>query len=237
MVGLVLTPAFQTWACRLALNQATEDRGMKWSVGSASLELFPVGVELDDVTLTQANGTHLHFGHVAADLGSSTSHLDRVVIDMVEGVVIQSMNERPAAPAIEPISLLLDTVAVRNVQVEVQSAQAAVRVEWGQMDLTALHWDGSRLNGALFMPNASATPLPLNGALWSGAWSAPMSITELDVRMESDDSLQVVKVQSSSNWGHLAVNWQESTGEHTVCLLYTSPSPRDLSTSRMPSSA
>ena len=26
-------------------------------------------------------------------------------------------------------------------------------------------------------------------------------------------------------------------GEHVICLLYTSPSPRDLSTSRMPSSA
>ena len=26
-------------------------------------------------------------------------------------------------------------------------------------------------------------------------------------------------------------------GEHLLCLLYTSPSPRDLSTSRMPSSA
>ena len=28
-----------------------------------------------------------------------------------------------------------------------------------------------------------------------------------------------------------------SAGEYEVCLLYTSPSPRDLSTSRMPSSA
>ena len=28
-----------------------------------------------------------------------------------------------------------------------------------------------------------------------------------------------------------------STGEYLDCLLYTSPSPRDLSTSRMPSSA
>ena len=27
------------------------------------------------------------------------------------------------------------------------------------------------------------------------------------------------------------------TGNHLTCLLYTSPSPRDLSTSRMPSSA
>ena len=38
--------------------------------------------------------------------------------------------------------------------------------------------------------------------------------------------------------------WKREVGEqldalitHTVCLLYTSPSPRDLSTSRMPSSA
>ena len=30
---------------------------------------------------------------------------------------------------------------------------------------------------------------------------------------------------------------KEKAGEHMVCLLYTSPSPRDLSTSRMPSSA
>ena len=30
---------------------------------------------------------------------------------------------------------------------------------------------------------------------------------------------------------------QYLTEEHGICLLYTSPSPRDLSTSRMPSSA
>ena len=30
---------------------------------------------------------------------------------------------------------------------------------------------------------------------------------------------------------------EENTEESTTCLLYTSPSPRDLSTSRMPSSA
>ena len=29
----------------------------------------------------------------------------------------------------------------------------------------------------------------------------------------------------------------DGTGLHHICLLYTSPSPRDLSTSRMPSSA
>ena len=31
--------------------------------------------------------------------------------------------------------------------------------------------------------------------------------------------------------------WYDKFKEHTTCLLYTSPSPRDLSTSRMPSSA
>ena len=33
------------------------------------------------------------------------------------------------------------------------------------------------------------------------------------------------------------VPWKGSEAEKDVCLLYTSPSPRDLSTSRMPSSA
>ena len=31
--------------------------------------------------------------------------------------------------------------------------------------------------------------------------------------------------------------WKKVAGEDQICLLYTSPSPRDLSTSRMPSSA
>ena len=42
--------------------------------------------------------------------------------------------------------------------------------------------------------------------------------------------------------GRLAVTWLQAMATHRgatveVCLLYTSPSPRDLSTSRMPSSA
>ena len=185
LVGLVLTPAFQTWACRFALNETTADRGMKWSVGSASLELFPVGVELDDVTLTQANGTHLHFGHVAADLAGRAWRLERIVIDAVEGVVIQSLDETPAASTTEPISLVLDTAVVQNVQVEVRSAQAAVLVEWEHLNLTNLQWNGSHLEGALYMPNASATPLPPSMAIlgpvrgrprcpyqnWMSAWN------------------------------------------------------------------
>ena len=35
----------------------------------------------------------------------------------------------------------------------------------------------------------------------------------------------------------IANRFNASQDQYTVCLLYTSPSPRDLSTSRMPSSA
>ena len=35
----------------------------------------------------------------------------------------------------------------------------------------------------------------------------------------------------------IGTGWVLQVGDWMVCLLYTSPSPRDLSTSRMPSSA
>ena len=44
------------------------------------------------------------------------------------------------------------------------------------------------------------------------------------------DDVQVVAVRSKNRDGYTAV-------QLGACLLYTSPSPRDLSTSRMPSSA
>ena len=43
---------------------------------------------------------------------------------------------------------------------------------------------------------------------------------------------QARRLAGLSKWGFL-----EELGKRRVCLLYTSPSPRDLSTSRMPSSA
>ena len=48
------------------------------------------------------------------------------------------------------------------------------------------------------------------------------------------DAYQVYYSVSTLNWG--LIDFQEK-GVDWVCLLYTSPSPRDLSTSRMPSSA
>ena len=95
LVGFVLTPAFQTWACRLALNEATGNQGMEWSIGSASVGMFPLGVELNGVTLIQANGTHLHLGHVAADLAGPGWRLERLVLDTVEVVVDPWTKHRP----------------------------------------------------------------------------------------------------------------------------------------------
>ena len=48
-----------------------------------------------------------------------------------------------------------------------------------------------------------------------------------------DDSIEAAGVLLDA----LAANHIERVGLGAVCLLYTSPSPRDLSTSRMPSSA
>ena len=44
-------------------------------------------------------------------------------------------------------------------------------------------------------------------------------------------------VKSYSSIGKGFVRYPDSDGTYFSCLLYTSPSPRDLSTSRMPSSA
>ena len=40
-----------------------------------------------------------------------------------------------------------------------------------------------------------------------------------------------------TKWKKVKTSWGQPSDEVMTCLLYTSPSPRDLSTSRMPSSA
>ena len=62
-------------------------------------------------------------------------------------------------------------------------------------------------------------------AATSQASAAPLSVVEADVDVPMAEGV------SDSYYVRPA------TGNHPGCLLYTSPSPRDLSTSRMPSSA
>ena len=53
---------------------------------------------------------------------------------------------------------------------------------------------------------------------------------------ELEDGVYGVEFDTDSSMFHVN-EANDEKGELTVCLLYTSPSPRDLSTSRMPSSA
>ena len=62
----------------------------------------------------------------------------------------------------------------------------------------------------------------------SGTGSAAMEATIANTVEPGDTVLVAVKGTSACDW----LTWPAA-----ICLLYTSPSPRDLSTSRMPSSA
>ena len=50
-------------------------------------------------------------------------------------------------------------------------------------------------------------------------------------------SVELILLAVNINLVSFSIYLQDITGQIFTCLLYTSPSPRDLSTSRMPSSA
>ena len=54
---------------------------------------------------------------------------------------------------------------------------------------------------------------------------------------DNDDALSVKAIQTAVEQGIQWIDTAPIYGLYHSCLLYTSPSPRDLSTSRMPSSA
>ena len=62
------------------------------------------------------------------------------------------------------------------------------------------------------------------------------TVTELLQPVEADLEILLSDLRSLIGAGHPIL---QAAAEHlfSACLLYTSPSPRDLSTSRMPSSA
>ena len=69
-------------------------------------------------------------------------------------------------------------------------------------------------------------------ATWCGPCKQVAPVVE-DIANEKDGSIKVCKIDVDQN-RDIAVQY----GVRSIpCLLYTSPSPRDLSTSRMPSSA
>ena len=71
----------------------------------------------------------------------------------------------------------------------------------------------------------------------AGRWNAVAvdSNGHIHVVQIKDESYQIRhSVNDGTGWNTVGIN---DCGSTYCCLLYTSPSPRDLSTSRMPSSA
>ena len=58
------------------------------------------------------------------------------------------------------------------------------------------------------------------------------SISEIKIRFEKEFQILIKNLESISKQ-----DLENILEQQKICLLYTSPSPRDLSTSRMPSSA
>ena len=57
------------------------------------------------------------------------------------------------------------------------------------------------------------------------------------VTQEIDQSIDSIKFSMIENWGSTHYLSDVNFEEDAICLLYTSPSPRDRTRSRMPSSA
>ena len=62
-------------------------------------------------------------------------------------------------------------------------------------------------------------------------------IDEIPVQFQKRDFKKTFQIPAKSNQEYVYKLRPVERGEYVFCLLYTSPSPRDLSTSRMPSSA
>jgi hypothetical protein len=226
-VGIGLTPAFQTWACRLVLNKATGNQGLNWSVEQASIRLFPLAIELDNATLTNAYGTNLRFNHVAVSLeglGSPSWHVAQLLVEGVEGVAVNPKNDATSTKpttAPQPFSLVVDAASVRDVHVEFRTTQSAVLLEWELLTLAEMNWDGTYLNGTFQVPQAMASPLPLNDNPWSGAWTDPMALEGMDVQIQSNDSVRHIAMQTGSNWGVLSTEWRVINETHTIAFQAT----------------
>ena len=78
-------------------------------------------------------------------------------------------------------------------------------------------------------------PVPLNFRLSTGELVAMLQKSSAQVLFVSTDYLNVAHKILGDGWGGQVL--LIGTGRDDICLLYTSPSPRDVEESRMPSSA
>ena len=74
-------------------------------------------------------------------------------------------------------------------------------------------------------------------------FGVPANASDLQTQMENKAFKEAVEAIKDKNYAHAIALFEAQAkmprhdAQFNLCLLYTSPSPRDLSTSRMPSSA
>ena len=103
---------------------------------------------------------------------------------------------------------------------------------------------------AIFVSCDDPTETASEELLCEGAYTTKDVMTDISEEIYNDD--ESVKAYSKYAWSsdgssrilsgngipnHPVGTFPNPNNPNTICLLYTSPSPRDLSTSRMPSSA
>ena len=107
--------------------------------------------------------------------------------------------------------------------------------------------DGSKIRIAKSEHKSAPTilflsPLPQSILCYDAVWSllsetANLVAADLPGFGRSEGGKEYMSFEAQSAFLERFINTQGLKDVHIVCLLYTSPSPRDLSTSRMPSSA
>ena len=223
VIGIGFSPAFQTWACRLALNHATLEQDLRWSVGNVSIGLFPISIELADVRVTHPGSTDLQMKHAAiriADIDGPNWHIEHFDIQGIDGVLFaQSDSTKTSQSSVTTnVQLFLDAATVSDVHVVVCANQAAVDVEWDVLNLEELKWAGANLKGALHLPQARISPVSMTKDSWSGAWDAPTDIQGFNVNFHCVDSLQQFTLQTDSNWGRLFVEWRSNQAQQAIAF-------------------
>ena len=88
--------------------------------------------------------------------------------------------------------------------------------------------------GGSILITGAATGLNRHESWKNGVKSLPINVVE-DCNFTADST--ILHSASDIDIKDVVMNYKSKDGQFYPCLLYTSPSPRDLSTSRMPSSA
>ena len=131
-----------------------------------------------------------------------------------------------AGPAILPQTVLQEAAAaVSNYE---NTGLSILEVSHRSKEVVAMMEEATQLVKSLLSLNDDYEVLFLTGGASTQFFMVPMNILNPDGRASYLDT---------GTWSTKAIKEVANFGQVDVCLLYTSPSPRDRTRSRMPSSA